>query len=318
MSIIGKKWPRYFAILIALAMLVETIAFTMTGYAKNDTNAEFEIAKEDRNTILDISNMTGVETDEIIKLRKEGKTWNEILELIKNNPDYKSEGDSTKRNDTLTNTNMDEDTIKKLKEEGFTEEQIIEAKSLVERVIFQLEEIANMQAVAPLQPEVGVNANEVMEDNLTAYVELSGKINLNEAVYLILKLEDELGSIQAVLDEYICSLQLDIDLKQYLINKEEYKKQKQQKLAEMLVQDIITAAVIDEKMLDMLQSKNKKDEESLVVKTDIPTIPDTVIESPLPDIQTPEALGIKPQNPAEAILQEIEGLKNNGVEQGGR
>ena len=318
MSIIGKKWPRYFAILVALAMLVETIAFTLTGYAKNDTNAVYELANEDRTTISDISNMTGVKADEIIRLKKEGKSWNEILELIKNNPDYKSEGDSTKRSDTLTKTNMDEDTIKKLKEEGFVEEQIIEAKSLVERVIFQLEEIANMQVVALLQPEAGVNANEVKEESLMAYVELSGKINLNEAVYLILKLEDELGSIQAVLDEYICSLQLDIDLNHHLINKEEYKKQKQQKLAEMLAQDIITATGIDEKMLDMLQSKNKKAEENLVVKTYIPTIPDTVIESPLPDVQAPEALEIKPQNPAEAILQEIEGLKNNGVEQDGR
>jgi hypothetical protein len=314
----GKKWPRYFAILVVLAMLVETISFTLTSYAKNDTNAEYELANEDKTTISDISNMTGVKADEIIKLREAGKTWNEILELIKNNPDYKAEGDSTKRSNTLTKTNMDEDTVKKLKEEGFTEEQIIEAKSLVERVIFQLEEIANMQVAAPLQPEDGVTANEVKEENLTAYVELSGKINLNEAVYLILKLGDELGSMQAVLDEYLCSLQLDIDLNQYLINKEEYEMQKQQKLAEMLAQDIITTAGIDEKMLDMLQSKNKKAEENLVVKTYIPTIPDTVIESPLPDVQAPEALEIKPQNPAEAILQEIEGLKNNGVEQDGR
>ena len=318
MSMTGKKWPRYFAILVALVMLVETIAFTLTSYAKNDTNAAYELNNEDKTTVSEISNMTGVKADEIIKLRKEGKTWNEILELIKNNPDYKVEGDDIRRNDTLAKTGMEEDTLEKLKEEGYTEEQIIEAKSLVERVMFQLEEIANMQVMTPSQPEVGVNINENKEEDTTAYTALVGKISLNEAVYFILKLSDELGSMQAVLDEYLYSLQLGIDLNQYLTDKEEYQKQKQQKMAELAAQDVITSASIEERMLDMLQSMNEKDEEVSEIKANISSLPDTVKESPLPDIQTPAAQDIKPQNPAEAIMQEINDITANNNEQNWR
>lgn len=309
MTISGKKWPRYFAILVALVMLAETIAFTLTGYAKNDTSSAYELTNEDKTTVSEISNMTGVKAEEIIKLRKEGKSWNQILELIKSNPGYKVEGDDTKRNDTLAKTNMGEDTFNKLKEEGFTEEEIVEAKSLVERVIFQLDEISNMQVLTPSLPEAGVN---------TSYTSLAGKINLNEAVYLLLKLRDELGSMQAVLDEYLYSLQLGIDLNQYMTDKEEYEKQKQQKAAELASQEIITASGIEEKMLDLLQSMNKKDEPVPEIKAGTTSLPDTAKESPTPDVPVPSARDVKPQNPAEAILEEINNINGNAAQQNWR
>lgn len=311
MAMTGKKWPRYFAILVALVMVVETIAFTMTGYAKNDTNTAYELTDEDRTTISEISNMTGVKADELIRLRKEGRTWNQILELIKNNPGYRAEGDDAKRNDMLTRTGMDEAVLNKLKEEGFTEEQIVEAKSLVERVVFQLDEIASMQLVTPSVPDTTANAEVTKKADVTTYTGLAEKINLSEAVYLILKLHDGLGSIQGALDEYLCSLQLEIDLNLYLTDKEGYLLQKQQKLAEMVSREIITVAGIEEKMLDLLQNMNKKDESIPEVKANIPSLPDQTKESPLPEVEVPAVKDIKPQNPAEAVLQEIEGLVDN-------
>lgn len=313
-----KKWQRYFAILVALVMVVETIAFTLTSYAKNDTNTVYELTDQDKNTVSEISNMTGVKADEIIKLRKEGKTWNEILELIKNNPGYKAEGDAATRNSALAKNGMEEATINKLKDEGFTEEEISEAKSIIERVVFQLDEITDMQAAAPSLPDTRTYVNEKKEEDMTAYITLAGKINLSEAVYLVLKLDDELGSMQAVLDEYLCSLQLGIDLKQYLDNKEEYQKMKQQKMAELVAQDIITSADIEEKMLDMLQNMNKKDEGVPEIKADMPSLPETENESPLPDVQVPDVQDIGPQNPAEVIMQEINGITADNNEQDGR
>ncbi|KUO72064.1 MAG: hypothetical protein APF77_18330 [Clostridia bacterium BRH_c25] len=304
----GKKWPRYFAIIVALVMITETIAFTLTGYAKNDTDAAYELNNEDKTTVSEISNVTGVKAEEITKLRKEGRTWNEILELIKNNPGYKAEGDDIKRKDTLANNGMEEDTLNKLKEEGYEEEQIIEARTIVERVMFQLDEITNTQAAMPSLPEAGASIDE-NKDNMSSYTALTGKINLSEAVYLILKLQQELGSMQAVLDEYLCSLQLGIDLNQYLSNKEEYQRLKQQKTAELAAQELITSADIEEKMLDTLQNMNKRDMGVPEIKADGPSLSDTVMESPLPDVQAPAAQDIKPQNPAEAILQEIESIK---------
>lgn len=313
----NKKWPKYFAMLVALVMMAETIAFTVTGYAKNNTDAVYEFNNEDMTTVSEISNMTGVKSEEIIKLRKEGRSWNEILELLKNNPGYKAEGDNIKRKDTLTKNGMEEDTLKKLKEEGCTEEQIIEAKTIVERVIFQLDEIVNMQVMIPSTPEAGESI-DTDKDDTADYTALAGKIDLNEAVYLILKLQEEFGSIQSAFDEYLCSLQLGIDFRIYLTDKEEYRRMKQQKTAELASQELITLAGIEEKMLDMLQGMNKKDEETPEMKNDGLSLPWADVESPLPDIQAPAVQDIKPQNPAEAIMQEINSINTTAAgEMGG-
>jgi len=315
MSKTDRKWPRYFAILVALVLIVETIAFTLNSYAKNSTDMVYELTDQDKNTVSEISNMTGVEADKIIKLRKEGKSWNEILKFIKSNPGYKAEEDAAARNSTLVKNGMAEATINKLKEEGFSEEEISEAKSLVERIMFQLDEITCMQAAVPSLPDTGTYANEKKEEDMTAYTTLAGKINLSEAVYLVLKLSDELGSMKAVLDEYLCSLQLGIDLNRYPDDKEGYQKMKQQKLTELIEKDIITSADIEEKMLDMLQNMNKKDEELTELKANMPSLPEIENESPLPDVQLPDVQDIKPQNPAEAIMQEINAITaNNGVQ----
>lgn len=319
MTMTGKKWPRYFAVLVAVIMIVETIAFTLTSYAKNDTNTTYELTNEDKSTISEISNMTGVKADEIIMLRKEGKSWNQILELIKNNPGYKAEGDVEKRNGILVKTGMDEAVISKLIEEGFTEEEITEAKSLMERVLFQLDEIANTQIITTSAPDTMSNTADNKEAEITEYKDLAGKIDLNEAVCLILKLSDELGGMQAVLDEYLCALQLGIDLNQCLADKEGYQKQKQQRLSELGTQDIITAARIEEKMLEMLQNMNNKNDDGMPeIKATVPSISGAAIDSPLPDVEAPDAQNIKPQNPAEVIMQEIEIMKSVGTEQDGR
>lgn len=90
---------------------------------------------------------------------------------------------------------------------------------------------------------------------------------------------------------------------------------KQQKLTELIEKDIITSADIEEKMLDMLQNMNKKDEELTEIKANMPSLPEIENESPLPDVQLPDVQDIKPQNPAEAIMQEINAITaNNGVQ----
>lgn len=317
MSMRGKKWPRYFAIVVAMVMIVETLAFTMTSYAKNDTNTVYELSNEDKATVLEISNMTGVEADEIVRLRKEGKSWNEILELIKTNADYKFKGDEVKRNIILARTGMGEDTHKMLKEEGFTEVGIMEAKSLVERVVFQLDEISNMQVV-PTFPVTGLNDGDPRQDNIASYRALAEKINLDDAVYLILKLHDEFDSSQAIMDEYLYSLQLEIDFKEYITDKDGYIEEKQRKAVELESKDIITISQIEEKMMDMLQSMNNKEEALPEVESGTHVLPDTEKESPVPDVPVPNAENVRPQNPAEAIRQEISNLQDNGSEQSGR
>jgi len=318
MSVTGKKWPRYFAVLVALVMIAETIAFTVTGYAKNDTRTVYELTAEDKTTAAEISNMTGVRSEEIIKLRETGKSWNEILELVKNDPGYRAQGDGTKRSERLAQTGIKEETLEKLKEEGFTEQEITEAGSLVERVIFQLDEIASMRVMVPAPPETGVNTGEVKEDGLAAYSELAGKIDPDEAVCLLLRLRSEFGSAQAVLDEYLCSLQLGLDLNLYITDKKEYLEQKRQKAAGPAAQEPITLSKIEEKMLEMLRGMNSKAEAVAETKPLTYLLPGEEKESPVPDVPVPEAGAVKPQNPAELIQQELRDLQNNGAEQNGR
>jgi len=306
----GKKWPKYLAVLVVLAMVSETMAFTLKSYAKNDSGIGYKLTDEDKITVSEISNMTGVRAEDIIRLREEGKTWNQILEAIKANPEYKVEEDLAKRNEILALSGIDEDAINRLKDEGFTEKEISEAKSLVDRMIFQLEEISGMHAIMPLVPEA--------DDDLVAFTGLAKKINPCEAVYFILRLRDSLGGMQNAFDEYLCSLQLGIDLGLYLTDEEEYHRQKQQKTAETAMQSIITSSSIEDKMLDLLKNTNNRDEDIHEAKSITSDPADKPEESPLPHAEAPDARDVKPRNPAEAVMQEIEDIVNNGGSVKGR
>lgn len=154
---------------------------------------------------------------------------------------------------------LNEEYSEKLKTAGFQENEINEARILAERVISELKEIAinsdmgNLSAIDPLN-------EENQEDS--EYIRLAEKMDLENAVQIILKLKKDFGSIERAMDEYIYSLQTDISLEKYLKDKKAYEEERAQKAIELNPEKVITTSKIESRMLEKLQYLNEKNRKS--------------------------------------------------------
>lgn len=300
---ISKKYKKYLALLIAAMFIISTLAVTMDGFFRTDAKAADRLNSDEQKIADDISNMTGVKVERILELKNRGKNWNEILNYLKNNNEANIEGQKEKRDKTLNGFDIGSDYIEKLKSEGFTENEIMEAKILVERVVFQLKEIVNVQ-------------NNDKQDT-SAFSDLLSKIDSKSAVYLMLKLKTEFGGIEAVLDEYLFALQAGIKLEDYLKDKKAYERDKTEKGAGMSQDKVITMALIESKMLEKVQSENQANKNRSIAedgnkKDKVSAKTDGKVE--LPEAPVHEQLDVKPANPRDEVLKEIGEIKKKGLD----
>lgn len=278
---------------------------------------------DDKRIAGDISNMTGIAIDEILAVRNTGKSWNDVLDEL-NEGDYQLGNSIAQRRDLLSQSVLGEDELKRLKEEGFSDTQLQQAKLLIERVLFQLQEIVSNESATNIMPAQG-NSMDDEEEGLQVYRDIADRIEVKKCLYLMLKLHNEFGSMETALDEYLFSIQAGIDLALYIADRDEYLKLRSEKEQEFGMQELITAAKIESKMLELLSNKNDvrdTDPSNLIdsVAQKSTKDADTIIDDVLPDIPTPQSNGIKPENPAEKIQKEIDLINpmktgNGGMEQ---
>lgn len=309
-----QPYKKLLIAFIIFALLFPTIIITSDSLPITNVEAANDMNKDDQKIAEDISNMTGAKTEEVIKLKNEGLTWNDVLDKLKK-IDYSNHNDRDTRSTVLAENGLDEDFVKKLKSESYTDGEITEAKMLVERVIFQLSEITAVQDESELQPvfpTTGMDKQD--EDDISKYTELSGKIVVKTAVELMLKLKKDFGSLEGVLDEYLYTLQVDADLMKYLEGKEVYEKEKTEKEAGKDLQKLITMAKIEEKMLQRIQDDNKKstniNDSAGIENNEIPGIKD---EDRIPKSPLPEVEDTRPENPADEVMKEINDIKSSSL-----
>ena len=302
MKAINKKLKRIFAILIAIAVLVPTFLFTTSEVFNNKIDTKKEVTMDDKKTANDISNMTGAKTEDILKLKASGKSWNDILNELK----QPNNGDKEKQ----TNDINSQDYMKKLTEEGFQEEEIRTTKMLVERVVFGLKEItSNKEQITPTS--ILENSDSNQKDDSSKYLELLNKINSEKAIYLSLKGKKDFKNVETALNEYLYSLQIDIDFESYFIDKTEYLKQKQEKSITLNIEEVITIEKIESKMLENIQTQNEKNK----TKTDNNLINQNnnnkEKDEDLPKV--PDINDIKPKDPLADVMKEINEIKNKSL-----
>lgn len=315
MSKIKGKFKMYISLLIVFTLLLSTLVITAGGLAKNEDNTSPQLSNEEYEIVNDISNMTGAKAEDIIKLRNEGRAWNEILDELK----YKdTNNDTDKRSALLAETGLDSNLAAGLKSDGFTNEEISEAKMLVERVIFQLTEITSESTaeITQLTDETGTTADQ---EEMSRYRDLAAKIDLDTAVYLLLKLKKDFGSLENVMDEYLYCLQIGIDMEQYLADKKKYREIREEKSAGVDINRIVTLAKIEEMLLKKINSSNSRNDntnkygnDNIVDKAEnadqTEALEDPIPEPPIPDINTPI-----PRNPTDEIMQEINDIKDRSL-----
>lgn len=320
MAKLKMKYYRYFAIMLIIALMFSTFGVVQGVFAdKKQTTVQSidQLSSQDKEIVNEISNMTGVKSEEIIKLKTTGKTWNDVLDKLKSGSEKDNKDAVQDRSNLLAEAGLDADYIKKLRDEGFTDSQIIQAKALVDRVSSQLKQILEAKSELPAQLSNPLDQENTDMQDIEAYNELAGKIDLKTAVYLQLKLEKDFGSMEKVLDEYLLSLQIGVDLNQYLSDKETHDKAKSEQLAKFDQNKIITLASIEAKVLELLKNENTSSNQNTVQtepnkQTDPNNLAkdnqDEMLTSPLPDVQS-----TKPANPQADLMKEVNDLRNKSL-----
>jgi hypothetical protein len=263
----------------------------------------------DKKIAADISSSTGVAAEKILALKKGGKSWNEILVYLKGKGG--STEDREEMDNLLTEDVLGEADVKQLLASGFSTEEIQQAKLLAERVQFQLQEITSSTGTeiitdAQNVPATGGNDAAINEDT-AAYKELEEKFNLKTVIILMLKLKDSFGSMEEVMNEYLYSLQIDINLEDYLTDSEGYLEKKKDKSIEAEQKKIITMSDIENEMLKAIQQKDVNNADNEVPSSTVKTLENTeraIDDGPVSPL--PEMKDVTPSNPGDDIRLEIQ------------
>ena len=306
MGKILKKYKHYIAVILGIALIAPMLMINSSGIEMRKNN---EKSEEDLRVASEISNMTGMEIEEILEIKAQGRTWNEVIEILKANGKIADDTNNEIRNTILMSAGISEETLRKLKEAGYKEEEIMNVKLLIERVVFQLAEIAKAEDMDIANPKVQLS-NDI--EDIDIYINILNKIDLEKHIFTLLMLQRELESVDMAIDEYLCALQLDLNLEKYFESKESYLKEKSEKTIGYGYENILTMLKIEETMMENLQRYNEinqqaiekqiEDKDGFLFETENSTTP----EIPYPKIES-----IKVINPNEEIMKELESINPN-------
>lgn len=162
----------------------------------------------------------------------------------------------------IKNTIKDQtDTIQTLKSEGYDTKDIESSELYVKRISLQLNEISTFNDSFGIQQKIGIEHENVNYSQ--NYSKLLEKLDDKIAVYYVVKLKQEFSDIEKALDEYLISIQLNLDLSGYFKDKNQYNKIKEEKLSEIVSTDLIDVKSIERKSLENLQKLNDFNKNSL-------------------------------------------------------
>ncbi len=293
---------RLLALLLGVLMVAPLFIYGMEANLPADLftekNSDPVNQQEDARIAAEISNLTGVTTEEILTLRKSENTWNEILALLKS--DTAPENPAS-RAALLIKAGLSEALQAELEAMGFEGDKIQAARMLTERVQFQLSEIAG-----GVSPTVAKTALTGETGNGEEIQQLYEAFDPEKAILLILTLEEPLGSMEAALEEYLLSIQISVELLEYIEDWQTYEVLRNQQLNTL---EPITLADIEELMLEKIQTENQN------IDSQEPSARINPIEAPELDGQERELLPViqevKPVNPSQQVLDEINQLNPN-------
>ncbi|OPZ87369.1 MAG: hypothetical protein BWY74_03414 [Firmicutes bacterium ADurb.Bin419] len=192
--------------------------------------------------------------------------------------------------------------IERLKSEGYSSEEIETSQSYVSRVVLQLNEIETFGSIYA-QP-AGIES--VNTDDTSKYPELLSKIDEQKSVYYLAKLNRVFNSMEDAFNEYLFSLQSDLDIEGYFMDREKYTEEKNEKMSTINSDEFITTRNIEEKALEKLQNMNnsgKSPDQSLpgINNPNRNLLPDYINPQPdLPKVEIPQ-----PIDPSQEIKNKL-------------
>ncbi|TYQ16447.1 UNVERIFIED_CONTAM: hypothetical protein Cloal_2988 [Acetivibrio alkalicellulosi] len=162
----------------------------------------------------------------------------------------------TEHNSYISTNDNQSDFFNQLEYEDFSEKDIESANIYVKRIIFQLNEIDTFRNLGA-HSDISDDFFSYSSDDVSRYSQILAKIDENKAVYYLIKLKDHFSTQDEIFNEYLVSLQLDIDFDMYINDKDLYHDQKVQKLSEITESSLITINHIEQKAFENLQRLNE-------------------------------------------------------------
>ncbi|MEK4044159.1 hypothetical protein NSU18_10880 [Paenibacillus sp. FSL H8-0048] len=309
---IRKRKYRYISIAIIVALLAEAAIVTFPRLNR-DSAVQESSRQQDEQTAAELSNLSGVAAVKIMEMKKSGSSWNEITETLKQQLPANNAEDKQGRSNLLHEAGLGEELLKELHQKGFQDDEIMEAKMLTERTMQQLKEVVSSAASIVEKPEASLERSGSAEEDLeSAYVTINEQFNEGEAVTLLLTLQQEFGSMETVMNEYLLSLQIGLNLKDYITDPKTYQETKEQQTITLKESEMVTLDALEKRMLEQLQQgKAAPDLEAAERNSDPNNIVTEDKESLIPDINPPTVQDVRPENPGEVLRQEIQAMNPN-------
>ena len=250
----GKKQKRIISVILTVTLL-SAAAATVTGVGAltvkslNDAvTREHQANEADRNMAQNISDVTGVSTATLLKMKTDNNSWNDVLQEIQDRGVANTQDMTDEELAALTAAQDAED--------------VKTVTALAQRVIFNLREITAKQSTQEIQKQAVVaEPGETEPEDERDFETLAVRFQKNRSVYLTLALCEQFGSFEQTMDEYLYSLQIEVDFALCLQDADEYEKQVAKKGAELLRSDAITVSLIEQTMLELLNTKEEESQE---------------------------------------------------------
>ncbi|CAG7658642.1 hypothetical protein ACFQI7_32640 [Paenibacillus allorhizosphaerae] len=310
---LSETQKKVMVILLGVTLLSQV--FYVFPFLSSHPQQTLAQSGDEARAAAEISNLTGVRTEEILRIKHTDLSWNQVLEVLKNRHPNGIEAQKEQRSSLLAQAGTGDELIKQLMEQGYSHEEIMQAKLLAERVQSQLQELTDTDR-KPLveRPSAELLPDRKGKDKAEAYRKLAEGFQTQAAIVFMLELKSAFGSMEAVLDEYLLSLQAELKLEDYLKDKDAYLKAKADKLAGITPDRIVTVSSLEQELLEIIKADNqglKDDPMSGGSLSSVQNKETKVRDSPLPDVPVPSVKDVKPVNPADQIQKELNALNPN-------
>lgn len=309
----AKPGYRYLSAFLGLLLVSQIVLYAVGNLWREDnSNASAAASEEDLRIAAELSNASGATAEDILRLKQAGIPWNEVMEQLRNrNGIDLQEAKSDRSHRLLFGGGNTEDEFQNWIDEGYSEDEVAEAKLLAERVHSQLQQLGQISEQAVSIPSA------LTEDRQDAkqeqYSSLLQQIQLAEAVTYMLELQDELGGYEAALNEYLLALQIGVDLSLFTEDRTRYEELKEQKIVELAGEEIVTIQSIEQDLLKRIQKSSQSGDDGVAVASaGSPLAESRERDTLLPDIPEPKAADVLPRNPADAVLLEIQAMDPKG------
>ncbi|QMV42434.1 hypothetical protein [Cohnella cholangitidis] len=304
---------KWIAICLGAVLVLQlTMGIGFNPKSESNITASAENADDENRIAVELSNLSGASKDDILQWRSTGKSWNDIITLLSKRDDGLNGTTKAERSQLLADSGLDKEFIKNLTDAGYAQAEITDAKLLAERILFQLQEIVRSVDNRPEQPVVDLKDENQDSKDLSVYIKISDQFDLKTAVYAMVVLKKEFGSIDNVMNEYLFALQIGLNFEGYFTDKEKYYQDKEDKNIGINPDSIITIDKIENRMLETIQQGNALSQNDFTTSEDRAALPDeSQVNNPLPDVPNPNAKDVNPENPTDAVMKEIQSIDPN-------